>query len=116
MSNEKKPSKKKVVVTRQEAPAKKDQKLRPTSSRSRSSAKSSGGPRYPLLFDKTNYKLILIGVAVIALGMVLMLGGSMPSPDVWDESLIYSFRRTVLAPFVIVVGFGIEVYAIFKNY
>ena len=44
-----------------------------------------------------------------------MVGGAMPSPDVWDENLIYGFRRTVLAPFIILVGFVIEVYAIFKK-
>jgi len=69
----------------------------------------------PLVFGWANYRIMLVGVVVIALGMILMMGGSMPSPDVWDESLIYSFRRTVLAPFLIVVGFLIEVYAIFKN-
>ena len=57
---------------------------------------------------------MLIGLAVIAVGMVLMSGGAMPSPDVWDESLIYSHRRITLAPIVILIGLGIEVYAIFK--
>jgi hypothetical protein len=55
------------------------------------------------------------GVLLIALGLVLMLGGAMPSPDVWDESIIYSFRRTVLAPIFILAGLGVEIYAIFKR-
>lgn len=42
--------------------------------------------------------------------------GSMPSPDVWDESLIYSFRRITLAPIVILIGLFISGMAIFvKN-
>ena len=112
MSNKKKPVKKTVVVTKKKEGAKKE-KLKPTVSRSRSQSKAKS--KEPLVFGWENYKFMLIGIAVIGLGMVLMLGGSMPSPDVWDESLIYSFRRTVLAPFLIVIGFGIEVYAIFKN-
>ena len=120
MTDKKKPVKKTVVVTKQDPKGKKE-KLKPTASRSRSKTSSksgtrSGASRYPMLFDSSNYKWILIGLGVIALGMLLMLGGSMPSPDVWDESLIYSFRRTVIAPLLIIVGFGIEVYAIFKNY
>ena len=55
------------------------------------------------------------GAGLILLGMLLMMGGSMPNPDVWDDSLIYSFRRTVLAPFVILAGLGVEIYAIFKK-
>jgi hypothetical protein len=39
----------------------------------------------------------------------------MPSPDVWDASHIYSFRRTVLAPVVMLAGIAIEIVAIFKR-
>jgi len=113
MSDKNKPAKKRVVVTKQEETGKKE-KLKPTSSRARSSSKPSIS-KYPLLFGWENYKWILIGIGFIGLGMILMLGGSMPSPDVWDPDLIYSFRRTVLAPFLIVIGFLIEVYAIFKT-
>jgi len=37
----------------------------------------------------------------------------MPSPEVWDESLIYSGRRITLAPMVILAGLIVNVYAIF---
>jgi hypothetical protein len=69
----------------------------------------------PLLFDRRHYIIMGIGVLLIALGMLLMSGGAMPSPDVWDESLIYSARRTVLAPIVILAGLGMQIYAIFKR-
>ena len=68
-----------------------------------------------LVFGRENYKWMLIGIAVMAVGYVLMAGGSMPSPDVWDESIIYSTSRIVIAPFLILVGLVIEVYAIFKK-
>lgn len=66
-----------------------------------------------LLFGKKNYMFIGIGVGLIFLGLALMSGGHMPSPDVWDESLIYSHRRITLAPIVILAGLVVNVYAIF---
>ena len=104
MSTSKK-KKKKVISTT----AKK--KVRPTVSRKKQGAVKE---KKALVFGRENYKWMLIGVAFIALGYLLMSGGSMPSPDVWDEGLIYSFRRITLAPIIILIGLGIEVYAIFK--
>jgi hypothetical protein len=51
----------------------------------------------------------------MAIGFVLMAGGSMPSPDVWDESIIYSSTRTVIAPIFILSGLIVQIYAIFKK-
>lgn len=68
-----------------------------------------------LVFGRENYKWMLIGIAIMAVGYVLMSGGSMPSPDVWDESIIYSPVRIILAPFIILVGLVVEIYAIFKR-
>jgi hypothetical protein len=70
---------------------------------------------YPLIFKKNNYLLMIGGVILMALGFLLMSGGSMPSPDVWDESIIYSPRRTLLAPIVILAGLALEIVAIFKK-
>jgi hypothetical protein len=66
-------------------------------------------------YGKKHIRIVLIGLALIALGLVLMSGGHMPSPEVWDESIIYSFRRTVLAPAFIIAGLAVQVYAIFKS-
>lgn len=66
-----------------------------------------------LLFGKKNYQFILIGVGLIFLGLALMAGGHMPSPDVWDESLIYSPIRITVAPMLILAGLCVNVYAIF---
>lgn len=67
-----------------------------------------------LSFGRKNYTLMLIGVGLIALGFLLMAGGHMPSPDVWDENIIYSTRRTLIAPIVILAGLIVEIFAIFK--
>jgi uncharacterized membrane protein len=68
-----------------------------------------------LIFGRTNYFLMLIGLALIGLGLVTMSGGAMPDPNTWDESLIYNSRRIVVGPLIIVVGLVVEVVAIFKN-
>ncbi len=67
-----------------------------------------------MTYGTTQFKWMLIGLGFIVLGMILMSGGWMPSPDVWDESIIYSARRLTIAPITILIGLGIEVYAIFK--
>lgn len=68
-----------------------------------------------LLFGKTNYLWIAGGFAIIFLGMILMMGGHMPSEDVWDDNLIYSSRRTVIAPIVILGGLVVGGLGIFKK-
>jgi hypothetical protein len=66
------------------------------------------------LFDKVNYKILLVGLAVIALGFILMSGGGSEDPNVFNEE-IFSFRRIRLAPAVVLLGFGITIYSILKN-
>lgn len=68
------------------------------------------------LFGKENYLWMLIGVAVIALGMFLMSGGrSNVDPNVFDSGSVYSARRITIAPILILAGLIIEMYAIFKK-
>ena len=66
------------------------------------------------IFGKKNFKWMLIGLGVIALGFLLMSGGGSDDPTVFNPE-IYSWRRIRLAPAVILIGFGIEVYAILLN-
>ena len=68
----------------------------------------------PFLYGKDYYMWMLIGLACIILGFILMAGGNQ-APGEWNVDEIYSFRRTALAPIVIVIGLVIEVYAIFKK-
>ena len=69
---------------------------------------------HEFLFEKVNYKILLIGIAVIAIGFILMSGGGSENPNVFSED-IFSFRRIRLAPTTVLIGFGITVYAILKN-
>lgn len=66
------------------------------------------------LFERVNYKILLIGLAVIALGFILMAGGGSDDPKVFNPE-IFNFRRIRLAPTVVLIGFGITIYSIFKN-
>lgn len=66
------------------------------------------------LFDKINYKILLIGIGVIALGFILMSGGGSDDPNVYSDA-IFDFRRIRLAPTTVLIGFGITIYAILKN-
>jgi hypothetical protein len=70
--------------------------------------------KHEFLFEKVNYKILLIGIAVIALGFLLMSGGGSNDPNVFSEE-IFNFRRIRLAPTTVLIGFGITIYAILKN-
>ena len=69
----------------------------------------------PLMFDKSNYQLMLLGVFFILIGFALMSGGASTDPTVFDTNEVYSFRRITLAPMMVILGFVIEIYAIFKG-
>ena len=58
-----------------------------------------------LVFTKKNYQLLLISIAIVVLGFILMIG----------TTDIYDFRKTLLAPMVVLFGFGFGVYAILKK-
>ncbi len=66
------------------------------------------------VFGKKNYTFMFIGMAVIALGFILMSGGGSEDPNEFNEA-IYNFQRIRLAPAMVLIGFAIEVYAILLN-
>ncbi len=65
-------------------------------------------------FGKENYILLLIGVALIALGFILMAGGGSKDPKVFNEAM-FDFRRLTLAPILSLTGFVVEIFAIIKK-
>lgn len=119
--SKKKTPKKKVVVSTTKRKSESEKKVvktaTPTSSKRRTSSSSvkARTNTAELTFGKNTYIWFGIGMGLIALGMLLMSGGQMPDPNTWDENIIYGFRRTVLAPIVILAGIGINIYAIFKK-
>jgi len=68
-----------------------------------------------ILFTKDNYKWMLIGLVIMAIGFFLMAGGKSSDPNVFNDNEIYSFRRITLAPILIVGGLIVEIFAIMKK-
>ena len=66
-------------------------------------------------FSKKNYMLMLAGLLIVAIGFMLMAGGGDHTATHFDDA-IYSFRRIVLAPIVVLAGFVLEIYAIMKRF
>ena len=58
---------------------------------------------------------MLMGIAVIAVGMLLMVGGRSNDPNSFNYDEVYSTLRVSVAPVLIIIGLGIEIYAIFKK-
>lgn len=67
---------------------------------------------FPL--GKENFKLVAIGFVIIIIGFFLLSGGKSSDPNVFSVD-IFSFRRLILAPIVILGGFIFEIYAIMKK-
>lgn len=65
-------------------------------------------------FGKENYRLMLIGLALIAIGFILMIGGGSKDPNQFNPA-IFDFQRLTLAPILILAGFVIEIFAIMKK-
>ena len=66
------------------------------------------------IFGRKNYMFMLIGLGIIALGFILMSGGGSDDPNVFNPD-IFSWRRIRLAPTLVLIGFGVQVYAILLN-
>jgi type IV secretory pathway VirB2 component (pilin) len=72
------------------------------------SASTSKGPdthSLHFIFDKGNYRLFIIAIAIVAFGFVLMSG----------TTDIYSTTKIVIAPLVVLGGFTVGFFAIFKK-
>jgi uncharacterized membrane protein len=77
-----------------------------------SNTNPSTSKRKPPLFAKENYILMIIGVLLIVIGFVFMAGGAQ-SGNEFDYDEIYSPMRITIAPIIVVLGFIVEVVAVF---
>ncbi|MDB4902013.1 MAG: hypothetical protein JWQ63_1294 [Mucilaginibacter sp.] len=76
-----------------------------SSSAARPTVKSTETSSVHFVFDKSNYRLLIISIAIVAFGFILMSG----STD------IYSDTKIVIAPIVVLAGFAVGFFAIFKK-
>ena len=66
------------------------------------------------LFGSKNYLLLLIGILVIATGFILMIGGGGATDSDFNPD-IFSNRRIIIAPIVIIIGYVLIGVSIFYN-
>jgi hypothetical protein len=66
------------------------------------------------LFERKNYIIMIIGIVCIALGFIFMAGGGSDDPEVFNPA-IYNWQRIRLAPTLVIIGLGLQVYAIFAK-
>jgi hypothetical protein len=76
-----------------------------TSTSSRSQVREGNSTPIKFIFDKSNYRLFIIAIAVVILGFILMSG----------TTDIYSNTKIVLAPLVVLAGFALGFFAILKK-
>jgi len=76
-----------------------------TSAPVKTEPKGSGTGDIHFIFDKGNYRLFIIAILVVAFGFILMSG----------TTDIYSSTKIVVAPLVVLAGFAIGFFAIFKK-
>ena len=64
-------------------------------------------------FDKVNYILLAIGMAVVLIGFLLMSG--VGSTETAFNPVIFSARRIKVAPVVCLLGFVSMIYAVVRR-
>ena len=72
----------------------------------------TAGEQKVMPFGRQNYIIVLIGIALLALGFILMLGGGSSDPDVFNEKM-FDFRHITLSTILMLAGFVVEIVAIF---
>ena len=72
-------------------------------------------PPAPPMFTKENYLWMLVGIIVMVLGFFLMGGGKSKDPNQFHPEEVYSTMRITIAPILILLGFAIEIFAIFRK-
>ena len=66
-----------------------------------------------LAFDKMNFILLAIGMAIVIIGFLLMSGAG--STEHSFDADIFSTRRIVVAPTVTLIGFLSIIYAVIRK-
>ena len=82
--------------------------------KSTTKAASPAPEKATFAFGKENYKMMIIGVVIVAIGMLLMVGGASDDPNKMSEE-IFDFRRLTLAPIVIIGGYVVVLLSIIKK-
>jgi len=77
-------------------------------------SKNNSNHKHEYLFGKENFIILGVGALMIVLGFVLMAGGGSDDPNVFNPE-IFSTRRIVVAPLLIIAGFVVNIYGIMRK-
>jgi hypothetical protein len=61
-------------------------------------------PKMQFAFGKKNYTILIAGIILLILGFITLSGGGSKDPNVFNEEL-FSSRRMVLAPIMLMLGY-----------
>jgi hypothetical protein len=67
------------------------------------------------IFDKENYLWMLGGIVIMAVGLLLMVGGKSDDPNQFHPDQVYSTTRITIAPILIIAGLVVECFALFRK-
>ncbi len=59
----------------------------------------------PFVFQKSNYLLLILSIAVVTIGFIIMAG----------DTDIYSTAKIIVAPIIVIAGFALGFVAILKK-
>ena len=76
--------------------------------------KKSSDKNVGFAIPRENYKLLVIGFVIVIVGFTLMVGGASDNPKVFNQD-IFSTRRIIIAPIVVIFGFAFEIWAIMRK-
>ena len=68
-----------------------------------------------MALSRENFKYIIVGCVVVIVGFILMSGGGTEDPTKFNEEELFSFRRITLAPFLVMLGYGVVLFGILKR-
>jgi len=67
------------------------------------------------IFEKENYLWMLGGTVIMAIGLLLMVGGKSDDPNQFHPDQVYSTTRITVAPILIIAGLVVECFALFRK-
>ena len=79
--------------------------VKSTSTAAKSPSRAAEPNPAQFVFHRSNYRLLIISIAVVAFGFILMSG----------TTDIYSNTKIVIAPLIVLSGFALGFFAIFKK-
>jgi len=58
---------------------------------------------------------MLGGIVIMAIGLLLMVGGKSNDPNQFHPEQVYSTTRITIAPILIIIGLVVECFALFRQ-